>query len=555
MATQTGKRGTPTARTSKPGPSGRAPSARQLTCFVVTGFGNKTDYATGRVLNLDKTFELLVRPACDLAQVNGFRAIDANLTGSIDSIMYRWIYHADIVIADLSTLNANVFYELGVRHAQRPNTTIIIAESVLVQRIPFDLGSFVVHKYEHGGESISESEQQRFVAHLAAVLRKLGAIEQRRQHDAPQLMAESDSPVYKHLQGMLPPAYQAPSYIEPPAYIAPADRHPPDAPSGDTLASIIDAAEAAKKTKDFGEAIRLFRLAIERQTGGEPGRKADLFLAQRLALVTYKHGERKGADGRLDPAQATEALLAAEEILARHCEPKISNCPETLGLSGAINKRLFELSADRAYLDRAIRFYERGFYVKRDYYNGINVAYMYTLRANLAEDRFEAIVNHGHANMIRRLVVEICEELMADEAAFARRGDQEWVLLSLAEAFHGLGRNADELRLAPQIERVASAFGKAAYQDQRAKLQAAMDRFRQQVRPEELGSAPPAASPAAGPAAPQAPGAPGPVMPGQPADATAGARPGGRRPIVIDADIIEGRQVKSVEVSCRIEYF
>ena len=38
-------------------------SARQLTCFVVTGFGNKTDYSTGRVLNLDKTYEQLVQPA------------------------------------------------------------------------------------------------------------------------------------------------------------------------------------------------------------------------------------------------------------------------------------------------------------------------------------------------------------------------------------------------------------------------------------------------------------------------------------------------------------
>ena len=103
----------------------------QLTCFVVTGFGKKTDYATGRVLNLDQTFSRLVQPACDRANINCFRAIDANLTGQIDSVMYRWIFQADLVIADLSTLNANVFYELGVRHAQRPNTTVLIAEAML----------------------------------------------------------------------------------------------------------------------------------------------------------------------------------------------------------------------------------------------------------------------------------------------------------------------------------------------------------------------------------------------------------------------------------------
>ena len=142
------------AARKQPAKAGKG-AERQLTCFVVTGFGNKTDYSTGRVLNLDKTYEQLVHPAYDEVHVNCFRAIDANLTGSIDSIMYRWIYEADIVIADLSTLNANVFYELGVRHAQRPNTTIIIAESVLMQRIPFDLSSFVIHQYEHGGEEIS----------------------------------------------------------------------------------------------------------------------------------------------------------------------------------------------------------------------------------------------------------------------------------------------------------------------------------------------------------------------------------------------------------------
>ncbi|MFV0299699.1 MAG: hypothetical protein ACK5IP_02240, partial [Paracoccus sp. (in: a-proteobacteria)] len=144
---------------------------RQLTCFVVTGFGKKTDYPTGRVLNLDQTFRQLVQPACDRAGINAFRAIDANLTGQIDAVMYRWIFQADLVIADLSTLNPNVFYELGVRHAQRPNTSVIIAESLLLQRIPFDLSSFVIHQYEHGGDVIAEEEQARFVPYLAELLR------------------------------------------------------------------------------------------------------------------------------------------------------------------------------------------------------------------------------------------------------------------------------------------------------------------------------------------------------------------------------------------------
>lgn len=196
--------------------SGPAPK-RQLTCFVVTGFGNKTDYATGRVLNLDKTYEQLVQPACDAVDVNCFRAIDANLSGSIDSVMYRWIFEADLVIADLSTLNANVFFELGVRHAQRPNTTIIIAESVLLQHIPFDLSSFVVHKYEHGGEAIDAAEQQRFVDHLSGLMAKIIAGEKRRQQGAPEVGRETDSPVYMFMKNMTPPSFKAETFIEPPA--------------------------------------------------------------------------------------------------------------------------------------------------------------------------------------------------------------------------------------------------------------------------------------------------------------------------------------------------
>ena len=51
--------------------------------------------------------------------------------------MYNQLITADVVIADLSTNNPNAFYELGVRHALRPKTTIVIAENEL--KPPFDV--------------------------------------------------------------------------------------------------------------------------------------------------------------------------------------------------------------------------------------------------------------------------------------------------------------------------------------------------------------------------------------------------------------------------------
>jgi hypothetical protein len=58
---------------------------------------------------------------------------------------------------------------------------IIIAESVLMQSIPFDLSSFVIHQYEHGGEEIVIGEQERFLGHLFDVLKNIIEVEQRRQ--------------------------------------------------------------------------------------------------------------------------------------------------------------------------------------------------------------------------------------------------------------------------------------------------------------------------------------------------------------------------------------
>lgn len=511
-------------------------AAKQMTCFVVTGFGLKTDYATGRVLNLDKTYEQLIRPAFDKVNVNAFRAIDANVTGSIDSLMYQWIYAADIVIADLSTLNANVFYELGVRHAQRPNTTIIIAESVLMSKIPFDLSSFVIHQYEHGGEEIAEAEQDRFVDYMAGVLRKIIDTETQRQSEAADQQRQGDSPVFQFLTGMEEPEYTFKEFLAPPVYIPPDQRAAQPVEEGESLASIIAAAEAAKNDKNFEEAIRLFRNAIGNQE------KPDLFLAQRLALVTYKHGEARDEAGNMNAAAAEKALLDAEEILEKYCAPKISTDPETLGLSGAINKRLYELTDDIAYLDKAIRFYERGFYVKQDYYNGINVAFMYTERSLLMDNQFDAIVSYGHANIIREKVTEVCQDIM-DAPDFQSRGDKEWVYATMAEAKHGMGM-AEDTDLMRRIDREASDFAKESYGQQKAKLQDAMDEFEQRFG---LGK-----DAAAVPAEP-VPMTASLVETRDVEEQPRAARVDQNGAIIIDANI--GRTpIRSVELNCKIEY-
>ena len=64
-------------------------------------------------------------------------------TPIIDSRIYEHLLGADVVVADLSTSNANALYELGVRHALRPHATIIMAEKQF--EIPFDLNHLGHH--------------------------------------------------------------------------------------------------------------------------------------------------------------------------------------------------------------------------------------------------------------------------------------------------------------------------------------------------------------------------------------------------------------------------
>ena len=65
------------------------PQAPKKKCFVVMGFGEKVDFATGRTLDLDKSYRLIIKKAVEDAGLECIRADDVVHAGIIDTPMYQ----------------------------------------------------------------------------------------------------------------------------------------------------------------------------------------------------------------------------------------------------------------------------------------------------------------------------------------------------------------------------------------------------------------------------------------------------------------------------------
>jgi hypothetical protein len=88
-------------------------------------FGQKPD-ATGALIDFDAVYQNLIRPAIEEADLEPLRADEERTGGIIHKAMFERLILCEFAVADLTTANANVFYELGVRHAVRPASTIAI---------------------------------------------------------------------------------------------------------------------------------------------------------------------------------------------------------------------------------------------------------------------------------------------------------------------------------------------------------------------------------------------------------------------------------------------
>ena len=161
---------------------------------------DKADEKRAIKIDFDEVYDLLIETALTQAACVPFRADQESGAGDIRTDMYFELVTADVILADISILNANVFYELGVRHGVAPRGVLMLHGGWTSR--PFDVAPDRTFDYDGKLFAAKKEErddmwQQRLngeVGNLAKALRK--ALDIDRQ--------TIGSPVYKELVGLKP---------------------------------------------------------------------------------------------------------------------------------------------------------------------------------------------------------------------------------------------------------------------------------------------------------------------------------------------------------------
>jgi MAP3K TRAFs-binding domain len=149
-------------------------------------FGKKPNRG-GSSIDFDAVYGDLIQPAINEAGLEPLRADEEMTGGIIHKPMFERLILCEYAVADLTTANANVFYELGLRHAVRPwSTVLVFAEGS--EQLPFDVKPLRAMPYdlETGG---TPTNIKSIKAELIGRLRK-----------AKEAQA-TDSPIFQLVEG------------------------------------------------------------------------------------------------------------------------------------------------------------------------------------------------------------------------------------------------------------------------------------------------------------------------------------------------------------------
>ena len=360
-------------------------------CFVVMGFGKKKDPETNRTIDLDQTYQHIIRPAVTACDMECVRADEITETGLIDRSMYALLYRADIVIADVSTNNPNAIYELGVRHTLKKHSTIIIKEGK--GNIPFDFNHNRVLNYEHLGNEISNDEAKRCKEELTKLIT---AITQK-----PKI----DSPLYIYIPRAIQPVISKEDLAE----IIGEHRE-----WENSIYILTSKAKEYMSDNKFLEAAEIWKELSQKVEN-------EKYYIQQQAFCIYKSN--------------SPSILAALTDALTIIEPIKDACDtETTGILGAINKCLWIETRDASYLDRAIASYSKGWNLYKDYYTGENYALCLLEMANKETGEESIYYKIGAKKVFEEIVYLILKSLEQNDPE-----ELLWKYATLSNAYLAYG--------------------------------------------------------------------------------------------------------------------
>jgi hypothetical protein len=334
----------------------------QPLCFVLMPFGRKAAPG-GSVVDFDAVYRDLIAPAIAAAELEPLRADEEQAGGIIHKPMFERLILCEYAVADLTTANANVFYELGLRHAVKPYSTVLLF-AASGGPLPFDVGLLRGLPYTLGADgrpALVEDDRRALAERLVAA---------RAGH--------ADSPVFQLVDGF-PDLQRLKTDVF-------RDRVAYSRQIKDRLA-----AARAKGVEELRRIERDLTDPVHGLRDVEAGVLVDLFLSYRsvsawpemielagrlpapLAATTLVREQLALALNRSGDSEGAERVLT--ELLAAR-----GPSSETCGILGRVYKdrwerarRNGELLAARGLLTRAINAYLRGFESDwRDAYPGVN---------------------------------------------------------------------------------------------------------------------------------------------------------------------------------------
>ena len=391
-----------------------------MRCFVVMGYGLRIDYTSGKKIDLDRVYQEIIKPAiteCGFECIRGDEVLDSGL---IDESMYYGILESDLVVADLTTLNPNAIYELGVRHGVRKNRTIIMMETG--DKFFFDLNHIrtLTYTYYPKGKKFSQEANKvkdKLKTIITAIIKE----------------NQVDSPLYKFIPGLHEPVKS--------------DGEDDKKVETKPLFVRIKEASDLRRQGKYEEALPLFTSLAEDIS-------SDPYFRQQMALCTYKAAT----------PSPLEALEKAQSIL----KPLADTVdPETNGLMGAIYKRKFYITKAEDDINKAIAYYKKSYSIFSDYYNGENYAFCLLLKASAMQECDEKLELKIIAKHIYKEIFNANKNFAEDEI----NTDYEvWSLATLASCSLVLNNKEFQEKYESTFLSKADNMMKKSYFEQKEKL-------------------------------------------------------------------------------------